>query len=72
MFFLAWGNTLHHPPEGVGGNGGGRGYGQGWGTGKFFSSSGSSLFFQAASDPAPVFFPSGSGSGFNHKTLYFT
>ena len=44
---------------------------QGWGAGKFFSGSGSGLFFQAA--PAPNFFPkwlrllvffsSGSGSG---------
>ena len=35
---------------------------QGWGAGKFFSGSGSWLFFQAA--PAPVFFPRCSVSGF--------
>ena len=44
---------------------------QGWGAGKFFSGSGSWLFFQAApapdffsqAAPASVFFSSGSGSG---------
>jgi hypothetical protein len=42
----------------------GRAGGQGWGAGKFFSGSGSWLFFQAAPAPAPapVFFSSGSGS----------
>ena len=36
---------------------------QGWGAGKFFSGSGSSLFFKRLRLRLLVFFPSGSGSG---------